>query len=169
MVEERWRLMRAFWAALVVSGVMGVAGIVSLVAAMADYNSTLETYTQLSIGYEPESFAWVEPDFGAATTRIAIVNDSPADAVVENLNLYLRFDGEFAGTNYERFAPVEVPKGETRVVTLNLEVSTPSIQPEGGTAQLSLDGWATVHFDGVERELRLKVDEPIGVVPWEGP
>ena len=71
---------------------------------------------------------------------MVIINDSPADAVVENLNIYLRFDGEFAGTNYERFAPLEVPKGETRVVTLDLLISTPSIQPKGGTAQLSLDG-----------------------------
>jgi hypothetical protein len=161
--------MRAFWAALVVSVVMGVAGIVSLVAAMSDYTSTLETYTQLSIRYEPESFAWTDPDFGAATTRVAIVNDSPADAVVENLNLFLRFDGEFAGTNYERFAPVEVPNGETRIVTLNLEVSTPSIQAQGGTARLSLDGSATVRFEGVERDLRLNVNERIGVVPAKGP
>ena len=72
--------MRAFWAALAVSLALGVAGLVSLVAAMSEYNSTLETYTQLSIRYEPDSFVWTKPDFSAATTRMVIVNDSPADA-----------------------------------------------------------------------------------------
>lgn len=161
--------MRAFWAVLAVSLALGVAGLVSLVAAMSEYNSTLETYTQLSIRYEPDSFVWVEPDFGAATTRMVVTNDSPADAVVENLNVFLRFDGEFAGTNYERFAALEVPKGETRVVTLDLLISTPSIQAEGGTANLSFTGSATVRFDGVERDLNLNVNEQVGVVPAEGP
>ena len=160
--------MRAFWAVLAVSLALGVAGLVSLVAAISEYNSTLETYTELSIRYEPDSFVWVEPDFSAATTRIVIVNGSPADAVVENLNVFLRFDGEFAGTNYERFPGVEVPKGETRVVTLDLLVSTPSIQAEGGTAELSFTGSASVRFDGVERDLHLNVRERVGVVPAEG-
>ena len=160
--------MRAFWAALAVSLMLGVAGLVSLVAAVSEYNSTLETYTQLSIRYETDSFAWVEPDFSAAQMRMVITNESPEDAVVENLNTYLRFDGEFAGTNYDRFPPLEVPQGETRVVTLDLLVSTPSVQPLGGTANLSIDGSATVRFDGVERDLRLNVRERIGVVPAEG-
>ena len=160
--------MRAFWAALAVSLALGVAGLVALVTAIAEYNSTLETYTELSIRYEPDSFVWVEPDFSAATTQMVIVNDSPADAVVENLNVYLRFDGEFAGTNYERFPAVEVPKGETRVVTLDLLVSTPSIQAEGGTAELSFTGSASVQFEGVERDLNLNVRERIGVVTAEG-
>jgi hypothetical protein len=160
--------MRAFWAALAVSLALGVAGLVSLVAAMSEYNSTLETYTQLSIRYEPDSFVWTEPDFSAATTRMVIVNDSPADAVVENLNVYLRFDGEFAGTNYERFAPVEVPKGESRTVSLDLLISTPSIQAQGGTAQLSFTGSASVQFEGIERDLNLNVRERVGVVPAEG-
>lgn len=160
--------MRAFWAALAVSLALGVAGLVSLVAAMSEYNSTLETYTELSIRYEPDSFGWTEPDFSAATTRMVIVNDSPADAVVENLNVYLRFDGEFAGTNYERFAAVEVPKGESRVVSLDLLVSTPSIQAEGGTAELSFTGSASVAFEGIERDLNLNVREWVGVVPAEG-
>jgi hypothetical protein len=160
--------MRAFWAAIAVSLVLGIAGLVSLVSAMSEYNSTLKTYTQLSVRYEPDSFVWIEPDFGAAQTRMVIINDSPADAVVKNLNVFLRFDGEFAGTNYERFQPLDVPKGETRVVTLDLLVSTPSVQPKGGTAQLSLDGSATADFDGVERDLHLNVRERIGVVPAEG-
>jgi len=160
--------MRAFWAALAVSLILGIAGAVSLVAAVSEYNSTLETYTELSIRYEPDSFVWTEPDFSLATTRMVIVNDSPADATVESLNVFLHFDGEFAGTNYERFPGVEVPKGETRVVTLNLQVSTPSVQPRGGTAQLSLAGSARVKFERVERDLHLPVRERIGVVPAEG-
>lgn len=160
--------MRAFWAALAVSLALGVAGLVSLVAAMSEYNSTLETYTELSIRYEADSFTWVAPDFGAAQTRLVIRNDSPADATVENLNIYLRFDGEFAGTNYERFPTVEVPKGESRVVTLDLLISTPSIQAEGGTANLTFDGSATVKFKDVERNLNLNVREQVGVVPAEG-
>jgi hypothetical protein len=160
--------MRAFWAALAVSLALGVAGLISLVAAVSEYNSTLETYTELSIRYEPDSFAWTSPDFSAATTRMVIVNDSPADALIENLDVFLRFDGEFAGTNYERFAAVEVPKGETRVITLELLVSTPSIQAQGGTAELSFTGSARVQFEGVERDLNLNVREQIGVVPAEG-
>lgn len=160
--------MRAFWAALAVSLLLGIAGTISLVAAVSEYNSTLETYTELSIRYEPDSFVWVEPDFSAATTRVVIINDSPADAFVENLNLFLRFDGEFAGTNYERFPGIEVPKGETRVVTLNLGISTPSIQSQGGTAELSFTGSARVQFEGVERDLQMNVRERVGVVPAEG-
>ncbi len=160
--------MRMFLAALAVSLALGVAGLVSLVAAMSEYNSTLETYTQLSIRYEPDSFEWVEPDFGAARTRMVITNDSPADAIVEDLSVFLRFDGEFAGTNYDRFPALEVPQGESRVVTLDLLVSTPSIQAEGGTARLPLDGSASVQFDGIERDLNLNVNERIGVVPAEG-
>ena len=161
--------MRAFWAALVVSLVLGVAGLVSLVAAMSEYNSTLETYTELSIRHEPGSFEWVEADFGAATTRMVITNDSPANALVENLDIFLRIDGEFAGTNYERFPPLDVPKGESRTVTLELLVTTPSIQAGGGTEPLSLDGSARVQFEGIERDLNLNVREQIGVVPAEGP
>ena len=160
--------MRAFWAALAVSLALGVAGLVSLVTAVSEYNSTLETYTELSIRYEPDSFSWVAPDFSAATTQMVIVNDSPADAYVENLSVFLRFDGEFAGTNYDRFPGIEVPKGESRVVTLDLQVSTPSVRPEGGTAELSFAGSARVQFDGVERDLHLPVRETIGVVPAEG-
>lgn len=159
--------MRAFWAALAVSLVLGVAGLVSLVAAMSEYNSTLETYTQLSIRYEPDSFEWVEDDYGAATARMVITNDSPADALVENLNVFLRFDGEFAGTNYERFPPLEAPEGESRIVTLELLVTTPSIQAGGGTARLTFDGSARVQFEGVERALSLNVREQVGVVPAE--
>lgn len=160
--------MRGFWAALAVSLALGIGGLVSLVAAMSEYNSTLETYTQLSARYEPGSFVWVEPDFGAAQLRMVITNDSPADALIENLNTFLRFDGDFAGTNYDRFQPLEVPQGETRVVTLDLLVSTPSVQPQGGTANLSIDGSARVQFDGIERDLQLPVRERIGVVPAEG-
>jgi hypothetical protein len=119
--------MRAFWAALAISLALGVAGLISLVAAMSEYNSTLETYTELSIRYEPDSFVWTEPDFSAATTRMVIVNDSPADAVVENL-----------------------------------------IQAQGGTAQLSFTGSASVQFEGIERDLNLNVRERVGVVPAEG-
>ena len=168
MKGNGWKLMRAFWAALVVSLALGIAGTISLVAAISEYNSTLETYTELSIRYEPDSFVWTEPDFSAATTRMVIVNDSPADASIESLNVYLRFDGEFAGTNYDRFSGIEVPKGESRIVTLDLQVSTPSIQPRGGTAELSIDGSARVQFERVERDLHLPVRERIGVVPAEG-
>jgi hypothetical protein len=61
-----------------------------------------------------------------------------------------------------------VPKGETRVVTLNLGISTPSIQAQGGTAELSFTGSARVQFEGVERDLHLNIRERVGVVPAEG-
>ena len=123
--------MRAFWAALAVSLVLGIAGIISLVSAVSEYTSTLETYTELSIRYEPDSFQWLAPDFRAARLRMVIINDSPANATVENLNTYLRFDGDFAGTNYDRFPPLEVPRGESRTVELELLITTPSIPAEG--------------------------------------
>ncbi len=160
--------MRVFWAALAISVAIGLAGLVSLVAAMSEYNSTLETYTELSIRYEIGSFTWVESDFSAAQTRMVITNDSPADATVKNVNVFLQFDGEFAGTNYDRFPSIEVPTGETRVVTLDLLITAPSIQPEGGTANLTFTGSASVNFDGVERDLNLNIREKIGVVPAEG-
>jgi hypothetical protein len=151
---------------MAVSLVVGLLGGWSLWAAASQYNSTIETYTEIDIAYQPGSFVWLDPTFHDARLTMVVTNDSPADATVQNLDVFLRFDGEFAGTNYARFAPLVVERGASRAIELEIQVSTPSVQARGGTAMLTLDGSSTIDFDGIRRELTLNVNDEIGVVPW---
>jgi hypothetical protein len=156
--------MRAFLAVIVASLAIGVAGVWTLVDAVSQYTSTLRTYTQLEIRYEPESFVWLDADFSRGRATITFTNNSPSGARVTNVNLNLLFDGEFAGSNYGGISEFAVARGETYVLEVEFQVTSRSIQPQGGSAVLGLSGGVVVKFSGIERELALRVRGTIGQV-----
>ncbi len=166
--------MRVYLSIIAVSVLLGIGGIIGLSDAVTDYTETLRTYTQIDATYEQDSFAWLEPDFNRARMTMTMRNDSPVQATIVDLDVFLQFDGEldgqiitneFAGSNYNRFDQIAIPPGEARSVELEIEVTTNSIQPLGGTADLSLRGSMKVQFAGIERELTLDLADSIGVVP----
>lgn len=168
--------MRVYLSIIVVSVLLGVGGIIGLSDAVSDYTGTLRTYTQVDATYDEGSFRWLEPDFNRARLTMTLRNDSPVEATVINIDLFLRFDGEldgqiidnaFAGTNYNRFDQVTIAAGDSQSVPIEIEVTTNSIQPAGGTAELSLRGSMEVEFEGIERRLTLDLADNIGVVPGE--
>lgn len=166
--------MRVYLSIIVVSVLLGIGGIIGLSDAVSDYTGTLRTYTQIDATYDEGSFRWLEPDFNRASLTMTLHNDSPVDATVINIDLFLRFNGEldgqivdnaFAGANYNRFDQVTIAAGDSQSVPLEIEVTTNSIQPIGGTAELSLRGSMEVEFEGIERRLTLDLADTIGVVP----
>lgn len=159
--------MRAYLSIIALSVLLGIGGIVGLSDAVSDYTGTLRTYTQIDVSYEPGTFEWLEADFNRARLTITFQNDSPVQAVIEELDLFLRFDDRFAGANYNRFDDVVIPPGESRSVVQELEVTSNTIQAEGGSATLSLGGSMSIRFAGIERGLTLDVADTIGVVPGD--
>lgn len=156
--------MRAFLAVIGVSLVIGAAGAWTLVDAASQYTSTLRTFTQLEIRYEPDSFVWLDPEFNRGRATIVFTNNSPADARIDDINLNLLFDGEFAGSNYGSTAPLDVARGESQAVEVEFQVTSRSIQSRGGSAVLGLGGSVVVKFRGIERNLGLRVRGTIGQV-----
>ena len=78
-----------------------------------------------------------------------------------------RFDGEFAGSWYQAWEPVELAPGQTITLSPTFTVTTNSIQAEGGQATLSLSGQVRVAYAGIERTLTRNLRGEIGAVAWE--
>jgi hypothetical protein len=156
--------MRAFWAVVIASVVVGVGGVLTLALAVGEYTDTLRTYTRLEVRYEPDSFVWLEPDYSRARATLLLTNNSPANARITDLNLSLYVDGEFAGTAYERPAAFDVARGATIALPVEMQVTSRGIQAQGGSARLSLGGRIVADFSGVERELVLRMRGNVGQV-----
>ena len=146
----------------------GVIGGWVLWSDIEQYTSALRTYSAVSVAYEPGSFRWTDDRFGGATVQMRVSNESGVATTVENIDVHLNFSGAFAGSSYDRFQPVPLAPGEERVLEFTIQVTAPSIQATGGTADLGIRGDATVAFDGLERDLHLPVRGEIGVVPGSG-
>jgi hypothetical protein len=156
--------MRGYWSIVALSVLAGMLASWSLWDAAEQYSSALRTYRQLEVTYQPGSFRWLAADFGQARVTLTIANHSPADATIESLDVELLFDGAFAGSNYGGFRPLAVPRGESRVVEVELTVTAGSLQPGGGTAALSLGGAVVSRFEGIRRAIALDVGATIGTV-----
>ncbi|HUG15552.1 MAG TPA: hypothetical protein VMM78_11120 [Thermomicrobiales bacterium] len=156
--------MRAFLAVIGVSFAVGAAGAWTLADALSQYTSTLRTFTELEIDYQPGSFVWLDPEFSHGRATVVFNNGSPSNARIDNINLNLLFDGEFAGANYDGTDGFTLARGEARAVEVEFRVTTLSIQHRGGSSTLGLSGSVVVEFSGIERELALRVRRTIGPV-----
>lgn len=160
--------MRLYWIAMLAALLSGAVGGWALWSDADQYSSTLRTYSEVSVTYEPQSFRWTDDRFGGATVEMRVVNASGVATTVENIDVHLTFSGAFAGSSYARFQPVALAAGEERVLAFTIQITAPSIQATGGTATLGITGDATVAFEGLERDLHLPVRSEIGVVPGGG-
>jgi len=112
----------------------------------------------------PDSFVWLDPTYGSGTATIRFTNGSPSAATVEAMQLFLRFDGEFAGSSYDAWEPLKLRPGETKDVDLLFTVTSGSQQPRGGEATLTINGWVRVSYLDLDRTVTLNVGDRIGVV-----
>ncbi len=161
--------MRGFWAILLVTVLVGIAGMWTLAAGASQYTNTVRTYTTLRIEYVPDSFTWLDPDFNGATVSLRFVNHSPAVAHIDPLkfNVAVLFDGVFAGRFYERIERFSVPRGESVEITVPIRITNPEVRALGGTAQLRLSGNSSVAFEGVEAPWMFGIFDRMGQVSWE--
>jgi hypothetical protein len=154
---------------LLVSLLAGAAGIWAVAAAFTEYRDAARAFATVDIAYVPGSFVWLAPDYSAGRAELVVTNHSPADVTIEFLDARLYFDGEFAGAHYAAWQPLQVARGTTATVALDLRVATSGIQARGGDAELALRGAARLRFAGIERPLTTRLRGAIGRVPAGGP
>lgn len=134
------------------------------VRAFATYDDAAEAFTRIELAYVPDSFEWQSDDFETGSARFRIINGSSFRAEVESFSIALQFDGEFAGSDYERWEPMIIPARESREVEREFTVTANSIQSEGGTAQLTFTGQLLVRFEEFEQPLSFRFRGRIGQV-----
>ncbi len=156
--------MRWFWLVIGISGLLGLGGVWALAEGVSQYNGTLRAYAAMEVRYVPDSFVWLDPSYGSGVATIRFTNGSPSTATVEAMQLFLRFDGVFAGATYEPFEPVTLRPGETKNVDLLFTVTSGSQQPRGGEATLTINGWMRVSYLDLDRTVTLNVGDRIGTV-----
>lgn len=149
---------------LLTSLAIGLVGTWFLYEATSTYVDATRAYTSVDVVYERGSFIWLEEDFGSATADVTIENRSASDVTVTQLAIHLYFDGEFAGSRYTPWEPLEIPSGESRTVTTEFSVATARIQRRGGTGFLSLGGNIALEFADVNQPLTFDLSGDIGQV-----
>lgn len=153
---------------LVLTVIVGVIGIVFSVRAYTTYESAAEAFTRVDLRYVPGSFQWEDSQFEEGTAQFMVVNDSRYTATVENFSISLRFDGRFAGSDYNPWQEMVVPGNESLEVPARFTVTTNSIQHEGGSANIGFAGQLVVRFDEFEQPLSFRFGGNIGEVGYEG-
>lgn len=156
--------MRWFWLVIGVSGLLGLGGVWALTEGISQYNGTLRAYAAMEVRYVPDSFVWLDPTYGSGRATIRFTNGSPSTATVEAMQLFLRFDGAFAGATYEPFEPLKLRPGETKDVDLLFTVTSGSQQPRGAEANLTINGWMRLAYLELDRTVTLNVSDRIGQV-----
>lgn len=156
--------MRWFWLVIGISGLLGVGGAWALAEGVSQYNGTLRAYAAMEVRYVPDSFVWLDPDYASGQATIRFTNGSPSIATIEAMQVFLRFDGAFAGATYTPFEPLTLRPGETKDVDLLLTVTSGSQQPRGGEANLSINGWMRLSYLDLDRTVTLNIGDRIGVV-----
>lgn len=156
--------MRWFWLVMGISGLLGLAGTWALAEGVSQYNGTLRAYAAMEFQYEPDSFVWLDPAYGEARGTVRFTNGSPSTATVEAMQLFLRFDGTFAGAVYEPFEPLTLRAGESRTVDLHFTITSGSQQPRGGEANLTINGWMRLSYLDLDRTVTLSIGDVIGPV-----
>ena len=149
---------------MLASLVIGLAGSWFIYDAVSTYVSTTRAYTSVDVSYEQGSFVWLEEDFGSAYAEVTVHNRSQSDITVTNLTLYLYVDGNFAGARYTPWDPVDIEKGDSITVPTEFSVATASVQPRGGSGNLSLGGNIALEFADVREPLTFNLGGDIGQV-----
>ncbi|MEZ4522325.1 MAG: hypothetical protein R3A46_11885 [Thermomicrobiales bacterium] len=147
---------------------VGIFGIVFGVRAFTTYDDASEAFTRVELQYIPDSFKWQDPEYDQAVASFRVVNGSSFRADVEGFSVSLRFDGEFAGTDYDIWPGLIVPGNESREFQMQFSVTTNSIQDQGGTADLSFTGQMLVRFEEFEQPLSFRFRGGMGKVPYDG-
>lgn len=153
---------------LLVSLIAGVIGAWFAQDAFRQYLDATEAFTEVSMRYEPDSFEWLDPEFDRGQAQLTIINDSSHDVVVDHMNMFLDFDGDFAGARYDPWENVEIPAGETHTFTAEFLITANSIQPQGGEAELRIRGTMGLEFEEIEEPYSVKFGGTIGQVGWTG-
>lgn len=153
---------------LLVTLLIGVVGTGFLVRAVQQFLDANRSYTSFVVRYVPDSFTWLDAEYEHGAAEVTITNDADRLMTIEYLTLHLSFDGEFAGSWYQAWEPVELAPGETITLSPNFTVTTNSIQAEGGSATLTLGGQIRVAYAGIERTLTRNLQGTVGEVAWEG-
>jgi|GEM_PF-2152320 len=156
--------MRWFWIIIGISGLLGATGAWAVVEGISQYNGTLRAYASMEVRYVPDSFVWQNPEFGSGRAEIRFTNGSPSTATVEAMQMFLRFDGVFAGATYEPFEAITLRPDETQVVEITFTVTSGSQQSRGGEANLAIDGWMRLDYIDLDRTVTLDIGDRIGVV-----
>lgn len=149
---------------MLVSVLIGLAGSWFAYDAAATYVAATRAYSAVDVRYVPDSFVWADPAFGSGRADFVIHNGSESDVTITTLTLHLYFDGEFAGSRYTTWDPLEIPKGTDATVTPEFTVSISRLQPQGGTAALGVHGNITVEFKDVKEPLTFPLRGTIGQV-----
>jgi hypothetical protein len=148
--------------------VIGVAGLLLAIRAYTTYGDAADAFTRIELVYVPDSFEWQDADYEEGVAVLRLENDSRFPATVESFNISLRFDGQFAGSDYEGWTPVVVPAHDSMEIPVLFQVTANSIQEIGGEAQLSFAGQVLVRFVRFEQPLSFRFRGPIGQVEFDG-
>lgn len=149
---------------LIATLIVGIGGLVMGIRAFATYDDAAEAFTRLELVYVADSFEWQSDDYETGTATFRITNGSSFPADIESFSIALQFDGDFAGSDYERWEPIIVPAGESRVIPATFTITSNSIQDKGGTAQLSFSGQVLARFAEFEQPLSFRFRGTIGPV-----
>ncbi len=151
---------------LVVSLLVGLGGLFFGVRAYLTYNDAAEAFTKIELSYVRGSFQWQDPEYDEGTATFQVVNSSRFRAVVESFRVSVYFDGEFAGSDYDRWQDLTVAGNETREIPARFSITTNSIQSQGGTADIAFAGQLLVRFAQFEQPLSFRFRGTIGQVPF---
>ena len=154
---------------LVASLIIGIGGVLLGARAILTYGDAAEAFTQIELAYVPGSFEWQDADYENGTATFQLINRSRFRASVESFSIALRFDGDFAGSDYDRWQTMTVPGDEVREIPARFTITTNSIQEEGGTANLSFGGQLLVRFAKFEQPLSFRFRGTIGQVDYVEP
>lgn len=149
---------------LLLSLIAGVLGVWAIGRAFADYRQAAESFSEVSASYVPQSFVWRDAEFSTGEAEFIVVNNTPAAVTIEFVQLRLYVDGAFAGAEYSGWEPVIVPAGDETRFTSTFQVTTPELQPQGGSAELSVRGDLRLRFAEIERPLVIRARDTIGHV-----
>ena len=149
---------------MLVSLVIGLAGVWFVYDASSSYIAATRAYTSVDLQYEEGSFVWLDPAFERGRADLTIHNNSDSDVTVTLLDLYLYFDDEFAGARYSTWEPLDISAGTSETVTTVFEVAISRIRPLGDTAELRLGGSTTLEFENVSEPLTYSLGTTIGQV-----
>ncbi len=153
---------------ILVSIVLGIVGTWLSADAVGQYLNMARSFASVNAEYVEDSFVWLDAEHERARAEFTVTNASDNDAVLDYLGMNLYFDGRFAGARYVQWEPVEVPAGESVTVDVSFFTSITEIRPQGGEAEISVQGQLRLNFDNIERDMTVRTSGTIGQVPYEG-
>lgn len=152
---------------ILVSVLLGVFGIWFSAQAVGQYLNTVRSFSNVELEYIEDSFTWEDPGHERAHAEFVMRNQSENEATISYLALNLYFDDDFAGARYQPWDPIVVPAGESVTVEVPFLVSIENLRPAGSEADLRVSGEMRLEFEGIQRDMTVRVVESIGRVPYE--